>query len=614
MFLERTKRFLLGEPLSNQSMSGEKIPRWKALAVLSSDALSSVAYATEEIIIPLVAFSVLALAWSVPVSLGIVALLLIVSTSYRQTIQAYPNGGGAYVVAKENLGLQSGLIAGAALLIGYILTVSVSVSAGVSAITSAFPTLLPYRVGIGLVLILLLTIMNLRGIRESASIFALPTYFFLFMMLSMIAYGLLKVLFGWEVDSAPAPTQPIFHESYAAVPLFLILRAFSSGCAALTGIEAISNGVPAFKDPPEKNAKSTLTTMAVLLCILFFGITALIQSYEILPRADEAAISQLARAVFGEGILYYLLQASTALILILAANTSYNGFPWLAAILAKDRHLPRQLAILGDKLVYSNSIIWLSIVAGLLLILFNGDTHGLIPLYALGVFLGFTLSQLGMLRHHLRHKNQGWIKGFSINLLGAATTFVVMIVVGMTKFSQGAWIVIVLIPLVVLVLKRIHQHYLDVGKELTLLGQAAPDHLDPVKHTVIVPISGVHRGVIEALRYAVSISDDVRACYVEIDPKSTERMETVWEQWGRDIPFVVLKSPFRSIIRPLLDYIDDLGQTTPNELVTVVIPEFVTAKWYHRFLHNQTALIIRAALLFKKNRVVTSVRYHLKST
>ncbi len=613
MFLEKWKRFLIGEPLSSQSMSGEKIPKWKALAVLSSDALSSVAYATEEILIPLIAFSVLALSWSVPVALGIVALLTIVSASYRQTIQAYPNGGGAYVVAKENLGLGAGLIAGAALLIGYILTVSVSVSAGVSAITSAFPSLYDYRVIIGLLLIFLLTVLNLRGIRESASIFALPTYLFLFMMFSMIIYGMITVYFG-GIGSLPPPKKPIFYETYPVVPLYLVLRAFSSGCAALTGIEAISNGVPAFQAPAAKNAKSTLTTMAILLCLLFFGITALIHSYGIMPKADEIAISQLARAVFGEGFLYYLLQFSTAMILILAANTSYNGFPWLAAILAKDRHLPRQLAILGDKLVYSNSIIWLSVVAGVLLIIFSGDTHGLIPLYALGVFLGFTLSQAGMLRHHLRNRQPGWIRAFALNALGACTTFVVMIVVGVTKFAQGAWIVVILIPIVIVILKKIHQHYVDVGKELTLLGEAAPERLEKVKHTVIVPISGVHRGVIEALRYAVSISDDVRACYVEIDPIATERMHDIWKKWGHEVPFVVLKSPYRSIVRPLLDYIEDLGRNSHNELVTVVIPEFVTARWYHRFLHNQTAFIIRTALLFKKNRVVTSVRYHLKYT
>ena len=587
----------------------KKIPKWKALAVLSSDALSSVAYATEEIIIPLALFSVAATAWSIPVALAIVLLLIIVSASYRQTIEAYPSGGGAYGVAKENIGTFAGLTAAAALLIGYILTVAVSIAAGVGALTSAFPALASFKVVIGAFMILLVTLLNLRGVRESSTIFAFPTYLFIFLFLLLIGVGSFRLMTGMDV-----PTDPVIHSAYPVLPLFLIFRAFSSGCAALTGIEAISNGVPLFRYPSARNAKITLTWMAVLLCILFFGITTLTHVYGILPQADEAAVSQLARSIFGEGPLYYLVQFSTALILFLAANTSYNGLPWLTAILSNDRYLPRQFGALGDRLVFSNSIIGLSLAAILLIWMFNGDPHALIPLYAVGVFLGFTLSQVGMLRHHLVHRKKGWPRAFAINLLGAITTFVVMWVVGATKFFEGAWVVAILIPLCVFCFYRIRRHYDDVGNELTLSGVEAPSHLRPYRHTAIVPISGVHKGVVEALRYALSISEDVRAVYVEIDPVKTAFMQKTWNDWGHDVPLVILKSPYRSIVSPLLEYLDDLEQTTHDDLVTVVIPEFVTAKWRHQLLHNQTALRIRASLLFKKRKVVTSVRYHLRST
>lgn len=609
MDFAKLKRFFLGEPLSSHRMQDEKIPKWKALAVLSSDALSSVAYATEAILIPLVAFSTAALVYSVPVGLAIGALLLIVSTSYRQTIEAYPNGGGAYVVASQNLGILPGLVAGAALLIGYVLTVSVSVSAGVEAIVSAFPEFQDFRVTLGVCLILMITVLNLRGIRESATIFAFPTYLFIFSFFGMLLVGGWRVLTG-EVE----PVQPVLTNVYPAIPGLLLMRAFSSGCAALTGIEAISNGVPAFKHPAPRNAKITLTWMAVIMVLLFFGITSLSQLYGILPAESETAVSQLARSILGEGLFYYVIQISTALILILAANTSYAGFPWLASVLAKDRYLPRQMAVLGDKLVFSNSIIGLSITSAFLLILFGGDTHSLLPLYALGVFLGFTLSQVGMLRHHLRERKEGWGRGFAINFVGAMTTFLVMIVVGLTKFSEGAWIVVVLIPILVLIFMRIHKHYLDIGRELTLEGVPTPNELEPYQHTAIVPISGVHRGVVEAIRYALSISNDVRAVYVEINPEATERMKATWAEWAHDVPLVVLKSPYRSLVKPLLDYLDDLEQITHGDVVTIIIPEFVTKKWWHQALHNQTAFLIRAALMFKPRKVVTSVRYHLKNT
>jgi amino acid transporter len=607
--ITRLKRILIGEPLSNQRLAHEKIPKWKALAVLSSDALSSVAYATEEILIPLSIFSVSAMAWSMPVALGIAILITIITLSYRQTIQAYPSGGGAYIVARENLGTRAGLVAGASLLIDYILTVAVSISAGVAAITSAYPEVYEYKWLIAVLLVILLTIMNLRGLQESATIFAFPTYIFIVSVYALIGVGIYKFASGEAVQA-----MPVLGEHYPVVPVFLVLRAFSSGCAALTGIEAISNGVTAFRPPVAKNARTTLTMMSVILATLFLGLTLLTHAYGILPKEGETAVSQLARAVFGETGPYYFIQAVTALILILAANTAYTGFPLLASLLAKDRYLPRQLASLGDKLVFSNGIIGLSVVATFLILLFDVETHSLVPLYAVGVFLSFTLSQAGMVLHHFRHQEPGWIRSALLNGVGGLTTFVVLCVIAISKFTHGAWVVIILIPSVVFVFQRILQHYLDVGKELSLVGVQAPGKLEKMRHTVIVPISGVHRGVIDALRYGLSISDDVRACYVELDAAATERMQAEWSRWAHEIPLVILKSPYRSVITPIIEYINDVDQITHNEFITVIIPEFVTAKWYHRLLHNQTAMLIRAALSFRKGKVVTSVRYHLRAT
>ncbi|OFZ56058.1 MAG: amino acid permease [Bdellovibrionales bacterium RIFOXYC1_FULL_54_43] len=609
MTFSKVKRFLVGEPLSSHMVEEERISKLKALAVLSSDALSSVAYATEEILIPLAAFAAAAVAWSMPIALGIGVLLVILTVSYRQIIDAYPNGGGAYIVAKENLGTYYGLIAGAALLIDYILTVSVSVASGVENIASAFPILLPHKEALGTLIILVIALFNLRGLRESASIFALPTYIFIFSLLTLIVVGTWRVVTG-EVP----PAAPIIHEVYPAVPLFLILRAFSSGCAALTGIEAISNGISLFRAPSTRNAKITMAWMAGILGSFFLGVTLLAHVYGIMPHHGETAISNLARTVFGGTAMYYVMQVATAMILILAANTSYAGFPRLASLLAKDRYLPRQLASLGDRLVFSNGIAGLSFVAIGLIILFKGETHRLIPLYAVGVFLSFTLSQAGMVAHHLRERAPGWLRSLSVNFLGTVVTFIAVMVIGYTKFATGAWMVVLLIPLMVFIFTRIHSHYLGVGKELSLLGVTPPGKLEPIKHTVIVPISGIHRGVIDALRYALSISSDVRACYIAIDPEATERMKVEWQKWAREIPFVVLKSPYRSVVRPLLQYIDDVEQTTHADMMTVLIPEFVTAKWRHQILHNQTAFLIRTALMFRPRKVVTSVRYHLRET
>jgi amino acid transporter len=607
MPLIRLKRLLVGEPLSNLHAAEERIPKWKALSTLSSDALSSVTYATDAILIALAAFSANALAWSGPIAIGIVVLLAIITASYRQTIDAYPNGGGAYTVARENLGKYPGLVAGASLLIDYALTVAVSVSAGVENLTSAFPNLHEYTISICFLVIILITIMNLRGIRESATIFSFPTYFFIFSILALIATGLWKSWHG-EVQAAA----PIVHAMYPAVPMILILRAFASGCAALAGVEAISNGIPIFREPSPQNAKITLVWMAVILGTLFLGITGLAHILQIVPHNNETLISLLGRSVFGDSLFYYFLQGSTAMILFLAANTSYSGFPRLASLLAKDRYLPRQLASQGDRLVFSNGVMGLSIIAGCLIWLFHAETIHLLPLYAVGVFLSFTLSQLGMVVHHKKSRHKGWRGSLLINATGAVVTFIVLMDIAVTKFLHGAWIVVLAIPVFILLFRKIYDHYLDVGRELNLMGTEAPAKFRKVKHTVVIPVSGIHRGVLDAVEYAQSISEDVRACYVDLNTQATERMESEWKRWVPGVPFVVLKSPYRSVVEPLIRYIDDVEQICHDDLVTVVIPEFVTTKWWHRLLHNHTAIFIRAALAFRKGKVVTSVRYHLK--
>jgi hypothetical protein len=417
---------------------------------------------------------------------------------------------------------------------------------------------------------------------------------------------------AWKISRGEVtPSAPIIHEIYPEIPILLLLRSFASGCAALTGVEAISNGVTVFREPSQKNAKTTLFWMSFILGSLFLGITLLAHVYGIVPKEGETAVSLLARAIFGEKGFYYVVQASTALILFLAANTSYADFPRLASLLAKDRFLPRQLASLGDRLVFSNGILGLSISATFLIIFFKGDTHHLIPLYAVGVFLSFTLSQIGMVIHHLKKKEKGWLKSLIFNALGGLTTFIVLIVIGYTKFIHGAWMVIVFIPILVFLFFQIHRHYNTVAKQLSSSALATPKGLEPVKHTAIVPVSGIHPGVMDALRYAISISRDVRACYVELDSTSTDRIKEQWKKWAPEVPLVILRSPYRSVIGPILEYVDDVEKITHDDTITLIIPEFVTSKWYHQFLHNQTAFLLRAALRMRKGKIVTSVRYHL---
>ena len=606
--LGAVKRALLGRPIPSRLAHHERLSKTTGLAILSSDAMSSVAYATEEILRTLLLGGIAALTLVTPIGVVISGLLIIVALSYRQTIFAYPGGGGAYIVAKENIGVIAGLVAGGALLIDYVLTVSVSVAAGVAAITSAVPDLYGHRVALGLGFVALLTVGNLRGIRESGRIFAVPTYFFLFAMVVLLAVGLWRALTG-SIESAAVNDAPA---AAGSLSLFLILRAFSNGCTAMTGVEAISNGVPAFKPPEEKNAAQTLLIMAGLCFVLFMGTTLLAHAYAIVPTHDETVVSQLARSVFGgRGLAYYVLQVATTLILVLAANTAYQGFPRLASVMARDRFVPRQFMNQGDRLAFSNGIILLSVLAALLIVAFGGDTHALIPLYMIGVFVSFSLSQAGMFLRGKRQRGEGWLGPALLNGIGCILTSIVLIIVAATKFTEGAWVIVALIPILVLHFKSVRSHYDSVAAQLTLR-EKTPDEL-PRHNVVIVPISGVHRAVVRAVRYARSLSTDVRVVYVETDPAGTGDIRTAWQNWGEGLPLVVLKTHYRSLMEPLLDYIEQVDAERPDDFVTVVLPEFVPGRWWHHLLHNQRALLIKAALLFKPNTVVISVPYHLRA-
>ena len=599
------KRWLLGTPLETERFQEERLSIPIALAVFSSDALSSVAYATEEILLVLSLAGLVALNYSIPISAVIALLLVIVVASYRQTIHAYPMGGGSYSVARENLGTQWGLIAAAALLLDYVLTVAVSTAAGVAAVTSALPGLLHHRVGLGLLFLFILVVGNLRGLRQSGRLFALPTFLFIFAMAAMIVVGITRVMLGYPPIEAPMTALPPVSN---ALTLFLLMRAFSAGCAALTGIEAVSNGVQAFRKPESRNASLTLMIMAAILGFFFLGTSYLANQYHIVPGVGQTVVSQLARATFGSGFLYFLLQASTALILLVAANTSFADFPRLSSILARDRFLPRQLASLGDRLVYSNGILILAGSAGLLLILFGGDTHALIPLYAVGVFLAFTLSQSGMVARHVREKGRRWRWHAVVNGAGATATGAALLVIAVTKFTHGAWIVILLIPLFVFFFLRTHRHYFYVRQQLSLR-EIDPDR--PLRHTAVVPISAVNRATVYAIRYAKSIAHEVEAVHIAIDPEKAEQIRVLWKTWGAGVPLRVLESPYRSIVQPLVDHIDDLMHgRRRNEMVTVVLPEFVTAHWWEGLFHNQSAFLVKGALLFRPGVVVTSIPFH----
>jgi amino acid transporter len=611
--LSELKRFVVGRPLATDQLAHERLSKRIALAVFASDALSSVAYATEAILIALIIAGTGALDFTSPIAIGIAALLITVAFSYRQTIMAYPQGGGAYIVARENLGTIPSLVAAAPLLVSYVLTVAVSMSAAVAAITSAVHALEPYRVEIAIALIGLVSLANLRGLKESGRLFAVPTYLFILSMFIMIGVGLFNIATN-QVVEAPLPQLPLIPAEAQPVTFFLLLRAFAAGCTALTGVEAISDGVPAFKKPESRNAARTLVTMVIILCAMFIGITVLADAYHVIPDGSmepETVNSQLARAIFGANSpLYFFSQIATMLILILASNTAYADFPRLSYFLATDRFLPRQFAQRGDRLVFSNGVMALGLLSAVLVIAFGAREQALLPLYAVGVFMSFSLSQFGMVMRGWRLRPPGWWKSAAVSSLGASVTAIVLVVIAVTRFFEGAWAVIVLIPLLVLVLLGINRHYTSVSRQLSLADAPPPQAVR--RHTVLVLISGVHRGVIPALQYGISLApDNVTAVYVNLDEDTTAKITAKWQHWGSNVPLVVLTSPYRSLLQPILQYIDEVSARYADDVLTVVLPEFVPARWWQHLLHNQTGLALRTALFFNKRVAILSVPYHL---
>ncbi|MGH7326462.1 MAG: APC family permease [Candidatus Rokuibacteriota bacterium] len=607
MRLALLKRLLVGRPMPLAQARHERLGKAVALAVFASDPLSSVAYATEEILYVLVLAGPLALSYSLPISVGIAALILIVVASYRQTIRAYPHGGGAYIVTKDNLGVLPSLSAAGALLIDYVLTVAVSVAAGIAAVTSAVPALLPYRTWLCVATIAVIAIANLRGVRESGKLFAAPTYLFVFSILAMIGYGVVGTSLGLLAEAPYEPHPP----GLEAIGLFLLLRAFSAGCTALTGIEAVSDGIPAFKPPEAHNARIVMAWLGAISVTMFLGITYLAYDFGVLPGGNETVVSKIARRTFGGGLLYYEIQAVTMLILLLAANTAFADFPRLSFFLARDRFMPRQFGNQGDRLVFSNGILILSGFAILLIVAFEGDTHALLPLYAIGVFISFTLSQGSMVRRWLRLREAGWHWRLWISAIGSAVTGIVLVTLTVTKFSEGAWIVVLVIPILVVAFLTMHRHYEGVAEELSLEGYEGPPQF---RHTVLVLIGDVHRGVVRAVQYAKTLAPTaaVRAVFIETDPARTSKLEEKWARWGLGVPLVVLTSPYRSLLRPLLDYLDQIQSRGDDQMVTIILPEFLPRKWWQHVLHNQTALLVKGALLFRKNTVVADVPFLLK--
>ena len=610
--LSRIWSLLVGSPLPTQEFAHKRLNKFRALAAFSPDALSSIAYANQEIFLGLVVAGSAGLGYSFPIGVCIAALLGVVALSYFQTIHGYPSGGGSYIVAKENLGELPGLIAAAALLIDYVLTAAVSLTAGVEAIASASPSLWNFRVELALIILLVITLINLRGVQESGTIMAVPVYMFLVVYGVMIVIGLFRALTEGPTSLAqtsPPATQPL--------TLFLLLRALAAGSTALTGIEAISNGVPAFKPPESRNAGRTLIIMALLMGSLFLGSLGLTQYFGVIAGSQETILSALARRVVGNGAFYFLVQVSTLLILAVAANTSFAGFPRIVYLLSRHGYMPRQLSNLGDRLVYSNGMLLLVLATALLIVIFGGVSHALVPLFAVGAFLAFTLSQAGMVIHWRKLRGRGWIAKSVINGIGAATTGVMLLVVGISKFTHGAWLTLIFIPGLVWIFLQIHRHYQWVGKQLSLRG--LPPSLRPMpKPRLVVPVSGVQRATIEAMNYARSISDQVTALYIEIDPGTAERVIANWREWFPDIPIAVESSPYRSIIGPLLNYLDRTdAEHNDGQLAAVVLSEIVPAHPWETLLHNQAALLIKTALIYRRRnkgfqRLIIEVPYHLK--
>ena len=610
----RVRAVVFGRPLASEEEIGERLAKKKALAIFSSDAISSSAYATEEILKVLIGVVGLsAIAYSVGVSIAIAILLAVVSVSYRQVCRAYPSGGGAYVVARENLSQLTGLVAAAALLIDYVMTVSVSTAAAIEQIQSVLPAVYDYRIEIAFVSISLITIGNLRGLRESGNIFAVPTYLFIGLALLMVGLGLFHIVSGTVTPIVE--TDVFLPKATETLGLFVLLKAFAGGSVALTGVEAIANGVPAFKPPEARNAANTLSIMAVLLGILFIGITVVARAYDVLPTqpGGPSVVALVATAVFGSGsFLVPAFAAATALILFLAANTSFNAFPRLAAILAEDGFMPRQFSFRGDRLAYSWGIVLLAAVAFGLLFIFGGDTHALIPLYSVGVFVCFTLSQIGMVKHWNTVREAGWRWRAVLNAFGAVLTAVVMVVVVSVKFVDGAWLVVVLIPLLVAMMLFIHQQYAASRAQLAV----RPDFVMSAprrEERVVVPVPSINRSVVQAINVGRAISDDVRAVYISSDPLETARMREQWDRQVPGVPLVLVESPYRALVGPLVAYLDVLDHAWPPDkpapVTFVVIPEYVARHWWERILYNQSAKRLRTTLLGRPHTVVVNAPY-----
>lgn len=609
------RNFFIGSPLPTGDLKETSLNKVRALAAFSPDALSSIAYANQEIFLALAVAGSAGLSLSFPIGITIAALLVLVALSYFQTIQGYPSGGGSYIVARQNLGTLPGLIAGAALLVDYTLVSAVSITAGIAAIASSFPVLWNYQVELSLVLLAIITLINLRGARETGTVMGFPVYFFLLTYLSMLLFGIVSAFITKTV-------QPMKVSLDASQPLttMLILQAFAAGCTALTGIEAISNGVPAFKEPRVRNAGQTLLVMALLMAVLFVGSIGLTQYLNITPTGQETILSALGRHILGTNFLYIIVQVGTLLILTVAANTSYSGFPRLAAILAKDRFLPSQLVQLGDRLVYSNGILLLAGASAVLIIIFKGDSHALIPLFAVGAFLAFTLSQSGMVIHWWRRKKAHWQIKIIINALGALSTFCATIIIAIGKFSQGAWISMIIMPILVLSFLKIESHYRKVTRQLKIKSSQAVQSMHQARSSdlrLVIPVSGIHRGIAEAIQAARQISANCQAVYVEIDPEQTGILLKKWAQLFPDIPLVILPSPFRSLIRPLMDFLDEEDEHhADGQLAAVLLPELVPAKTWHHLLHNHSARLIKSALLHRRRqrgyqRIIIDVPFHL---
>jgi amino acid transporter len=620
--------WLIGRPLQTADAPHQTIGKAIGLAVFASDALSSTAYASQEILGVLAAVGTLAYGYIFPVSMAIVALLAVVTISYEQTIHAYPGGGGAYIVARDNLGELPAQIAGAALMTDYVLTVSVSVSSGIAQVVSAYPVLFDYRVWLAVAAVLFIMLVNLRGVKESGAFFAVPAYFFIGMMFITVGTGLFRHLTGTLTTLVEPPTPGVVTTLTALTP-FLLLHAFSNGTTALTGVEAISNGITAFKEPRSRNAGLTLISMAVILGTLFLGISYLTGQIQGVFSEEETIISELARTVFGgRDLLYIGTISATTIILIMAANTAFADFPRLGALIGADGFLPRQLAFRGSRLVFSNGIIALAAIASILIIGFQASVTRLIPLYAIGVFLSFTLSQAGMAHRwwkigHLEPDvvvqeigstlrfQADWKGRMLINGFGSLCTAIVTVVFATTKFRDGAWIVLILLPLLVMLFFSIHRHYRHVARRLSLDGfRGLPAR--ETRHRVLMPISGVHQGTLEALRYARLLSDDVTAVHVALDPSETEKLQSKWKTWGEGTRLVVLDSPYRLFIEPLLQYLQTIiDNRQPNENITIVVPQFIPSRPWHNALHMRTADVLRSELLSRSGVVVTDVPYSL---